>query len=286
MAFMESPRFPEYISYGVVFGPEFVTGVAKNQGGYENRNKVRTRALSRGNCGHAITSAAELAEMIKFFRSVGGRYAGFRFKDWSDFELADADSLLTLVEGTVNQYQINKLYEAAVGFSELRPIRKPVAGTVVLKDSAVVVTAGAGAGQYAVDTTTGIVTLVASQTRSNSSHTVGATHVLVLASAFSPLPSIGQKIAVSGVTGTAATALNGLLHTITNVSGANITISTSTTGLTASGGTTSLYRQEANLTASCEFDTPVRFDTDHMATSIDGFSNNNWNQIPIQEIRT
>jgi uncharacterized protein (TIGR02217 family) len=284
MAFMESPRFPDDLSTGVSFGPEFVTSVAATQSGAESRNRVRSRALCVGECAHAVRTVEQLRPLLAFFRSVGGRAVGFRFKDWSDFALVDAESLLLLVAGTVNQYQITKLYQAAVGFEERRPIRKPVAGTVVLRDSGAVVTAGPGAGEYAVDTTTGIVTLVASQSRAGSSHTPGAQHVVTLASALAPNVAIGQQVALSGITGTAATVLNGQLHTVDGVAGADITLATDTTGLTASGGTLSLYRQPGTLTASLEFDVPVRFDTDMMATSITAYQVFSWGQIPIREI--
>lgn len=284
MSFMELPRFPEGISYGVAFGPEFVTGIGTNQGGFESRNRVRVRGKCRGDCAHAIRTQAELDLLVAFFRSVGGRFTAFRFKDWSDYQLAHAASVLTLVDGTVNQYQIHKLYQAAVGYSELRRIRKPVAGTVVIKDGGSTVAVGAGAGEYALDTTTGIITLVASQTRTISAHVVGAAHKFTLSSALSPQPTVGQKIAVSGVTGTAADVLNGVRHTITVVSGTDITVSTNTTGLTASGGTLSLYRQESALTAGCEFDVPVRFDIDHLKATIDTAAAYSWGQIPILEV--
>lgn len=283
--FMESPRFPEDISSGVSFGPEFVTVVSGNQAGFESRNRVRSRALCRGECAHAVRLAAQLTTLLTFFRSVGGRHAGFRFKDWSDFVLLDADSNLSLVAGTVSQYQINKLYRAAAGFEEIRIIKKPVVGTVVLKDAGATVTAGAGAGQYSVDTTTGIISLVASQTRSISTHTVGASHKFTLGSALSPQPLVGQKVAVSGITGTAAAALNNLLHTVTAVLGADVTVSTNTAGLTASAGTLSLYRQQADLTAACQFDVPCRFDTDSMPTRIEAFQVYSWGQIPVVELR-
>lgn len=207
-SFMESPRFPETISYGVSFGPEFVTVIAGNDAGFETRNRAASRALCRGDCSHSVKSEADMTMLIKFFRSVGGRYSGFRFKDWSDYTLALAESSLTLVTPTTNQFQINKLYQAAVGFNELRPIRKPIAGTLVLKDSGVTVGAGTGAGQWTLDATTGIVTI--------------------------------------GV------------------------------------GTT---RIAANLTASCEFDVPVRFDTDSMPSKIDTWGTRSWDQIPIVELR-
>ena len=77
---------------------------------------------------------------------------------------------------------------------------------------------------------------------------------------------MGEKIHISGVSGTAATALNNLAHTITAKTGTGPytwTISTATTGLTASVGTAKEYAQDADtLTWAGEFDVPVRFDSD------------------------
>jgi hypothetical protein len=35
-----------------------------------------------------------------------------------------------------------------------------------------------------------------------------------------------------------------------------------------------------------DFDVPVRFDTDHMAVTIESYRMHNWQQIPIVELRT
>lgn len=207
-SFMESPRFPESISYGVQFGPEFVTTISSNAAGMENRNRVRARALCKGDCSHALKKQSELTTLITFFRSVGGRFTGFRFKDWADFQLDFAQSSLTLVTLTTNQFQINKLYQSAVGFSELRIIKKPVVGTLVLKDLGVVVNPGIAAGEWTLEPTTGVIT-------------IGA-------------------------------------------------------GLT---------RLAANLTVSCEFDVPARFDTDSMPVRLDMWQAGGWDQIPIVELR-
>jgi uncharacterized protein (TIGR02217 family) len=40
------------------------------------------------------------------------------------------------------------------------------------------------------------------------------------------------------------------------------------------------------VTADFEFDVPVRFDTDHMAVTIETYRLHNWQQIPIVELRT
>jgi uncharacterized protein (TIGR02217 family) len=40
------------------------------------------------------------------------------------------------------------------------------------------------------------------------------------------------------------------------------------------------------ITADFELDVPVRFDTDHMAVTIESFHLHRWQQIPILELRT
>jgi uncharacterized protein (TIGR02217 family) len=39
------------------------------------------------------------------------------------------------------------------------------------------------------------------------------------------------------------------------------------------------------VTADFEFDVPVRFDTDHMAVTIESYRLHNWQQIPIVEVK-
>ena len=41
-----------------------------------------------------------------------------------------------------------------------------------------------------------------------------------------------------------------------------------------------------DVTADFEFDVPVRFDTDHMAVTIETYRLHAWQQIPIVELRT
>jgi uncharacterized protein (TIGR02217 family) len=44
--------------------------------------------------------------------------------------------------------------------------------------------------------------------------------------------------------------------------------------------------QDVDVTADFEFDVPVRFDTDHMAVTIETYKLHRWQQIPIVELRT
>ena len=300
MSFLESPRFPERISIGAVVGPAFSTDVLVLRSGDESRNANWANARARFDVTQGGKTEAENKALVEFFRRVKGRAYGFRFKDWSDYQVTTAEGGLRGLHGTVQaggfqsgygvpSYQLQRRYGSG-GYLEDRDIRKPVSGTVAVRRAGVAVTVGAGAGQIAIDTTTGVVTFVADQTRSVSSHTVGASHVVTLASAFSPNVAVGGRIYLTGVTGTAAALLNDRSHAVTNVATNVITIGTTTTGLTATGGTAALYPQPAQaLDWSGEFDVPVRFDSDEARITVIDRSPvglmYSWEGIGIVEIR-
>jgi uncharacterized protein (TIGR02217 family) len=278
--FMESPRFPENISRGVTFGPEFVTAIGFVPGGDEQRNRSRAKAKCIGECAHGLKSQTDLTTLIKFFRSVGGRYAGFRFKDWSDYQCVQADSLVTLIAGATSQLQ--KLYQSAVSFNEVRDIRKPVTGTIVVYNNGTPLTVTTN---YTIDYTTGIVTFIARATRNITAVTVGATTQITLASTIGA--AIGNSLYLTGLTGADAALLNGGTFAITNIAGAVYTLNVNTAGktITAAGTAAWYYGGTGDvLTWAGEFDVPCRFDTDRMATSIQDFGIYAWNQIPIKEI--
>lgn len=149
--FNETVRFPDDISYGVEFGPEFFNSVSRNEAGREYRTRISDRSLCSGDCSHNIKTREELDEVLKFFRAMAGRWVGFRFKDWTDYTL-DGQGNLELI--TTTTFQIQKLY--AVGsFTEVRNIRKPIEDTLVISDESVVLAEGS---DYTVDYATGVVT--------------------------------------------------------------------------------------------------------------------------------
>jgi uncharacterized protein (TIGR02217 family) len=278
MAFLES-RPLDCVALGAQGGPQFSTGIVAVRSGAESRNQNWTQARHRYEVGMVARPLSQFTALKDAFMIVGGRANGFRFKDVGDYtvlsSVGDPQPLHdTLQVGTagagygVPSYQLRKLYTYGAG-SHLRDIRKPVAGTLVLRRASVQVTAGAAPGNYAIDTTTGIITFVADQDETIASHAVGASHQFTLTAPFSPNLAIGGRIYVLGVTGTAADLLNGLSHQITGVAGAVITTNTVTTGLTAANGTAYFYPQPTEaLDFSCEFDVPVRFDTDYFEATI------------------
>jgi uncharacterized protein (TIGR02217 family) len=200
---------------------------------------------------------------LNFFYAANGRANGFRFKDPIDSTTTTTTGLLGAGIGTgLPTYQLRKRYTVGSTTAD-RLITKPI--TVSVFRSAAPVTVGAGAGQIAINMTTGIVTFVADASQSVTAMTGGATTSVTLAAALAPL-AIGESLYISGVVGTIATAVNGIAHPITNIVGAVYTLSTNTTGLTrTSGGTGFAYPQSGEpLTWSGTFDVAVRFDTDMM----------------------
>ncbi len=149
-----------------------------------------------------------------------------------------------------------------------RPISRPMS-PVVLRDG-VPVTAGVAAGNVAIDSETGEVTFVADASQAIASIATGATTVLTFAnnSGIYAAFSTGQRIFLTGVSGSAAAAMNGRSHSITAKSGGSpytLTIDTNTSGLTGTGGTAFKYPQATEaLTWSGRFYIPVHFMNDQL----------------------
>ncbi len=147
MAFLESPRFPDAVSYGCQGGPTWQTAVIAVASGHESRNQVWESARHRYDVSHVYHSGdgGKLELLRAFFLAVRGRLHGFRFRDPLDYAAASGEGLLTALGG--GTYQLVKRYTAGSSVYD-RDITKPVAATVVI----------AGGGTYSLDDTTGIVT--------------------------------------------------------------------------------------------------------------------------------
>lgn len=201
----------------------------------------------------------------------GGAY-GMLLQDPKDFTVAATAGRLQPTTGALGFGYGEPLFtswtrQTSVGTTRYkdRKITRPMAGAV-LKRGGVTLTAGAGAGQYALDATTGVVTMVADNSQAHSSITIGATTVLNYATgAFVATLAPGDRVYITGVTGTAATTLNGKSHAITAEGATSFTIATSTTGLTASGGTSFKYPQASEtMTWGGSFYVPVHFMSDEI----------------------
>jgi uncharacterized protein (TIGR02217 family) len=197
MTFIEE-RFPDDISYGSSGGPEYSTDVVITASGAEHRNINWQQARARYNVAHGVKTEEQLQELIAFFRARKGRAIGFRFKDWSDYQIPR--QVLARGDGNNKEFQLSKHYVSGDA-TEPRIITKPVPGSVQLWLNS------SKYSDFEVNHTNGIICF---------------TH---------PPPP------------------------------------------------------EATIEIACEFDVPVRFDTDRLAARLDAYGVNSWHDISLIEVR-
>jgi uncharacterized protein (TIGR02217 family) len=208
----------------------------------------------------------------------GGAY-GFLMQDPKDSAVAATEGLLypyntSALLGTnglgygIPAYKMYKRY-TSVGSTRTkdRSITRPQT-TPVVKRGGSTVTHGAGAGNIAINYDTGTVTFVADSSSTVTAVSVGATTQVTLTAALSGV-AIGERLYLSGLTGTVASTLNSLSHAITNITGGGLnvyTLSVVTTGLAWSGsGSGYAYPQSTEtLTWSGNFYVPVHFANDEI----------------------
>jgi uncharacterized protein (TIGR02217 family) len=155
-------RFPETLSFGAIGGPERRTDVVTLTNGFEERNTPWAHSRRRYDAGLGLRSLDDVAALVAFFEARQGQLYGFRWKDWGDYKSAlpstdptPVDQVLGLGNGTTATFQLAKTYRSG-DHSYLRPITKPVAGSVVIAVDGVIMREGA---QFDLDVTTGLVTL-------------------------------------------------------------------------------------------------------------------------------
>lgn len=162
MAFHEI-RFPANLSFGSVGGPERRTEIVTLANGFEERNTPWVHSRRRYDAGVGLRSLDDVATLISFFEARSAKLHGFRWKDWSDFKSCapsgtpgPVDQLIGTGDGVTTVFQLQKTYVS--GLQEYtRPIRKPVAGTVVVAISEDPKIAGL---EFDVEVETGEVTFV------------------------------------------------------------------------------------------------------------------------------
>ncbi|WP_170428009.1 DUF2460 domain-containing protein [Ruegeria arenilitoris] len=129
-------RFPASLSFGSVGGPERRTDIVTLANGFEERNTPWAHSRRRYDAGLGMRSLDDIETLISFFEARQGQMFGFRWKDWSDFksgaataEVDNADQTIARGDGKTTEFQLIKTYSSG-GFKYVRPIIKPVLGTV------------------------------------------------------------------------------------------------------------------------------------------------------------
>lgn len=260
MAFIDQP-LPECIAFGAVAQDSWLTLVSENLAGYEQRTQQWMRDRMSYDLAFAARTEQDARLLKQHFAMARGRLNTFLMKDFTDYSAEVGEGVVQRVSAGV--FQLYKRYGSGGQIYDRKITRPLSAGFAPLRNGTPMV-AGGGAGQYALNVNTGQMTVQPDQTRSITSHTVGADHVFNLASAFSPNVIAGNEVYVSGVTGTAASVLNGF-HAVKSVAGGAVTIEQATTGLTATGGSMFRYISASEIGWSGDFMVLVRYNMDTLA---------------------
>jgi uncharacterized protein (TIGR02217 family) len=130
-------RFPSRLSFGSSGGPERRTEVVSLANGFEERNTPWANSRRRYDAGTGLRSLDELAALVAFFEARSGQLYGFRWKDWTDYkscrpsqEIGPFDQEIGRGDGVQTVFALVKTYLSGPQ-SYVRPITKPVAGTVI-----------------------------------------------------------------------------------------------------------------------------------------------------------
>ena len=161
MAFHET-RLPARLAFGCTGGVERRTQVTTLASGFERRSTPWAQGRRRYLIGTAARPLDDAAALVAFFEERRGRLHGFRFRDPADCRScapsatpAAADQAIGIGDGTRKIFALTKTYGTG-DTAVVRPIAKPVAGTVKIAVAGVVL----GGAAFSVDTVTGLVTLV------------------------------------------------------------------------------------------------------------------------------
>lgn len=269
---IDEVRLSENISRGATGGPEYSTVVVTGKSGAEQRIAQRGQGLYRYDVEHQSRTAAMAAEIIAFFQARMGKARGFRFKDWGDYSATD-EPLAPTGTPTV---QLIKTYSSGL-VDRVRPITKPVAGTVTLRKNA------SNLVGISVATTTGLVTLPVVNSKSITALTKASSAVVTVGAAHGF--AANNLVYFSGVVG--MTEINGLVGTVTATAATTITVNINSTNFTTytSGGTAATYLTTTDvIDATFEFDIPMAFDFDKLSyvhVDVDWFD---FTEISLREL--
>lgn len=126
--FIESPRFPDDIAFGVMETIEFNTDVVIRHSGHENRFPNWEEERLTFDASYGAKTVDQVRSLMRFFRIARGRAYGFRVKDWMDYAAVQADGLLVIDTDLSASAQIATLWKQYINTPNTykRRIAKPV----------------------------------------------------------------------------------------------------------------------------------------------------------------
>lgn len=125
-------NFPLCLAFGASGGPVRTVDIVELANGREVRNTAQSRSRRRYNAVTGVKSVDDARTLSAFFEARSGRLHSFRFRDPIDFSSGTdspsaTDQALAIADGSQSQFQLVKSYGDAV-----RPITRPVDGTVLI----------------------------------------------------------------------------------------------------------------------------------------------------------
>lgn len=156
--------FPPGIAFGATGGPERRTEIVSLTSGREKRNARFALSRHRYDAGTGVRSLADLQEIVAFYEARRGPLHAFRVRDPFDMKSCAADQSPSPTDQTLGtgdgarvRFALVKRYGSGAD-AYLRPIRKPVAGTLRV---AVAGVEKASPAQFTFDDATGEVVFAA-----------------------------------------------------------------------------------------------------------------------------
>lgn len=159
--FLESPTFPGCPNFGYQAQPRYSVTLTQTASGRERRNRNWLKPLLVFDCVVGPRDEDTIQELLEWWHAVGSSECGFRFIDSSDFKSCRTSETPTRLDmpvqtivGSPTTYQLVKTYTKGTR-QQVRPIVKPVQGTILVALAGVLKTEGS---DYTLDYTTGIIT--------------------------------------------------------------------------------------------------------------------------------
>ena len=254
--------------FGSGFDEKYTTEEVKTGSGNEYRRLLHPYPTLMVNLDFTNkTETALIDQLVDLYHRSGGKFGGFRLKNAVDYSTnsytetpTSNDQACTLISDGI--YQAVRWYgDETVNSSTRRRIRKPVAASMLVgirDDFSNPVTLSQ---LYSVDYTTGQITFDVNVAVSIISISQAAQAVVTVLTGHGILA--GDSVHFSGVVG--MTEINGLRAIVQAVTTTTITVdidSSLFTAYTSDGGLNTRPQTNETVTCGCEFDIPMRFETD------------------------
>jgi len=152
----DTVRLPVTVERGASGGPVFNTDVNIGGSGHVSTNQRWSLPLWVWDISYGMQTMDDVDSVRDVFIGARGRAYGFRFKDWSDYEIPVLQAIGT-GDGVETAFQIYKRYTNGVRNMD-RIITRPISGTLSVEVNSVAQTEGV---DYTVSYSTGIITFTA-----------------------------------------------------------------------------------------------------------------------------